>query len=440
MTPARREAFRRAATRAAVYRRHIGIVAVALLVVACAGAPQRGEGPRYEFGTLQTMPEKADLERSNGIQVAHLQIFWNRYETSEGEYSSTYLESVKSELERFQRAGSLVEVSLGLHHAPSWLFEDYPEAAYVDQYGNRLTEAPNMVFSRTVREKAQRYIDRVARDIGLANFWAVRVGVSGTGEFSYPSTEDELTREHAYWAFDDNAQSPDRAGRPPSAPANPFPGWRPGQRDHEGKDFTEDQVREWYDWYLRALADAVNWQIEYYKSLRYDGFLKVLVAGTGYYPGDYRRAVEHYLDTTVENRLVPLGAGFFKTLGYVRDHRNVHVVPTSLVDGTGEPANNGCEATDRHVDVLDPPRHVPDAWSSMRWVTRIARHYDFALVSGESAGPQVSAYYPGVMSDAADQMRSCGLQGLMWAFDSNLYDGTPGSSLADYSAVISRYN
>jgi hypothetical protein len=44
------------------------------------------------------------------------------------------------------------------------------------------------------------------------------------------------------------------------------------------------------------------------------------------------------------------------------------------------------------------------------------------------------------MSAAARQMHTCGLQGLMWAFDSNLYDGTPGSSLADYSAVISRYN
>jgi hypothetical protein len=35
-------------------------------------------------------------------------------------------------------------------------------------------------------------------------------------------------------------------------------------------------------------------------------------------------------------------------------------------------------------------------------------------------------------------VRSCHLQGLMWAFDDNLYDGTPGSSLDDYAAMIRR--
>ncbi|MFF7891645.1 beta-galactosidase [Streptomyces sp. NPDC007907] len=438
MKASRRGAVRRAVRRAALYRKHFGVIAAAFLIMACFRVPQDDKG--YYFGTLQTSPPKASLERSKGIAVAHLQISWDQYEPREGVYSSGYVDSVKRSLGRFQRSGSLVEVSLGLNHAPSWLFEKYPEAAYVNQHGDHLTETPNMVFSQTVREKAQRYINAVARDIGLEHFWAIRVVVSGTGEFTYPAGDTDRPGHTYYWAFDENAQSPKRAGRPPTVPANPFPDWKPGERAYRGNAFTEAQVRQWYDWYQRALSDAVNWQIRSYKALRYHGFLKILIPGSGYFPQDYRRAVSSRLDQSDENRLIALGVGYYRTLGQIRDRRNVQIVPTSLVDGTGEPKNNGCSPTDRRVNVLDPPRHVQETWSSMRWISRVARYYHFSLLSGESAGNHVSPYYPGVMNDAAQQMKSCGLQGLMWAFDPNLYNGTPGSSLADYSAVISRYN
>ncbi|MFF7133789.1 beta-galactosidase [Streptomyces sp. NPDC008196] len=441
MNQARRGAMRRAFCHTARHRKHIGIIAAVLLVVACLRVPPDDEGSSYYFGTLQSMPGKAREERSKGIQVAEMQISWDRYEIGEGQYSSEYLESVKRELDRFQKAGMLVEVSLGLNRAPSWLYEKYPEAAYVNQHAERFTETPNMVFSLTVREKAQDYLDKLDKVIGLENFWAIRVGVSTSGEFTYPSARSgHPEAETNYWAFDTNAQSRDRAGRPTTVPANPSPGWKPGQRTYQGKAFTKGQVGEWYDWYLRALSDSVNWQISYYRSLGYDGFLKLLVPGMGYYPPSYRRAVSSYLDETADSWLVAIGAGFYKTLGQIRDRRNVQIVPTSLVDGTGEPRNNGCSPDDHQVDVLAPSRQVQTHWSSMRWISRIARHYDFALLNGESAGAHVSPYYPGVMAQAAHQMKSCGLQGLMWAFARNLYDGTPGSSLEDYSAVMSRYN
>ncbi|MEU6880412.1 beta-galactosidase [Streptomyces sp. NPDC046712] len=450
MTPVRRDAVRRAIGRvvdhAARHRRHVGILAAVLLVVACVQVPQAQEagGSHYYFGTLQTMPDKARLERSKGLEVAHLQIEWDEYEPREGEFSQRYLDSVRRELDDFQEAGMLIEASLGLNHPPDWLFDDYEDTAYVNQYGDSLTETPNMVFSQTVREKAQRYVDRVARDIGLENFWAIRVVVSGSGEFTYPTggpDRDDGEEKVYYWAYDDNAQSPSGAGRPATIPDNPYPGWEPGERDYRGKEFTEQQVREWYAWYLRALADAVNWQVDHYMSLRYDGFMKVLVPGSGYYPRTFERVVDQHLDPAADNaRLVALGVGFFMTLGHIDKHPNVEIVSTSLVDGTGDPENNGCAATDGEVNVLDPPPHIQGEWSSMRWISNIARQYGFRLLNGESAGTHVSDYYPGVMDDAAHQMKSCGLRGLMWAFDSNLYDDTPGSSLADYAAVISRYN
>ncbi|MFF5979784.1 beta-galactosidase [Streptomyces olindensis] len=441
MNPARRDAVRRAVGQTARYRKHIGIIAAVLLAVACVRAPQDDDRSTYYFGTLQSLPDKARTERSMGLQVAEMQISWDEYEIREGEYSARYLEGVKRELSRFQKAGLLVEVNLGLNRAPDWLYETYPEAAYMNQHGERIAETPNMVFSQTVREKAQRYVDRLDQVIGLENFWAVRVVVSASGEFTYPTGgPDRASGNTYYWAYDRNAQSRTPAGRPPSVAANPYPGWKPGQRSYQGKAFTEAQVRRWHDWYLRALSDVVNWQIRHYKSLGYNGFLKVLVPGTGYYPRRFERAVDQHLRATADSRLVALGAGFYNTLGYIRDRRNVQIVPTSLVDGTGKPKNNGCSSDDHRVNVLAPSPQVQADWSSMRWISRIARRYGFTQLNGESAGIHVSPYYPGVMADAAHQMKSCGLRGLMWAFGKNLYDGTPGSSLADYATVISRYN
>jgi hypothetical protein len=44
-----------------------------------------------------------------------------------------------------------------------------------------------------------------------------------------------------------------------------------------------------------------------------------------------------------------------------------------------------------------------------------------------------------MMDTAARQMAACGLQGMLWAHDRNLYDGTSGVTLQDYAAIIARY-
>ncbi|MET7619747.1 beta-galactosidase [Streptomyces sp. NPDC005408] len=417
----------------------IGALAAVVLVLVSLAVLRPDDRKPYYFGTLQTNPAMARTEHEHGIRVAHLTIHWDRFEPAEGQYDAAYIDSVKADLRALREAGALVEVGFGLNHPPGWLYEAHPDAAFVDQHGDRYTGTPNMVFSRAVRAEADQYIGKVAEAIDLGDVWAIRVGVNSSGEFSYPAPVSEGDGGD-YWAYDANAQGQDSApGRPATVPASPFPGWRPGERTYNGSPFTASQVSRWYDWYLAALADTVNWQIGQYRSLGYDGLLKVLIPGAGFYPDDHARAIANHLDGSVAAQLVSRGTAYFRTLQQVGPRRNVQMVSTALVDGSGMPRNNGCAAEDATVDVRNRDSAEARRWSSVRWVAAIAERDGFAL-GGESAGPQVAPYYEGVMDDAAHQMKSCGLKGLMWAFDSQLYDGTPGSSLQDYAKVIDRYS
>ncbi|WP_328946221.1 beta-galactosidase [Streptomyces sp. NBC_00250] len=410
----------------------LAVAAVLLLLVGAFGV-LRHEAPepkpeRYWYGTLQTDPDRARTEYEHGIRVAHLQIDWGRLEPEQGVYDEEYAREVRDRIEAFRGAGLRVEAGLGLNHPPSWLPDAFPESVYVNQYGERSTRVPNIVFSEPVREHIAEYARAVDRLIGFENFWAVRVGVNESGEFAYPSPLSESDGPAEFWAYDSHAQE-----------SSPYPGWRPGERTYHGRPFTREQVAHWYDWYVGKLAGAVNWQLDLYASLGYQGALKILIPGSGFYPSDLRAAVDARLVDSPSVRLVARGAGFFLTLPLVEHRDTVRIVTTALVDGTGDPVDNGCSPADARTDVAAPNDARVRDWSSARWVVAVARSAGFTRLTGESAGPQVSPYRPGVTETAYRQMASCGLEGLMWAFDGQLYDGTPGSSLEDYAETIRRH-
>ncbi len=410
------------------------LLAVLLLLVGAFGvlrheaAPDPEPGP-YWYGTLQTDPDRARTEYEHGIRVAHLQIDWGRFEPEQGVYDEEYAAEVRDRLDVFRDAGLRVEAGLGLNHPPSWLPDAFPESVFENQFGERSTETPNMVFSEPVRGQIADYVRAVDRLIGLENFWAVRVGVNENNEFAYPPPRSERGGPGEFWAYDRHAQE-----------SSPYPGWRPGERTYRGKPFTPEQVERWYAWYAGALAGAVNWQLGLYTSLGYTGALKILVPGAGFYPSDLRAAVDARLVGSPSIRLVGRAAGFFLTLPRVEHRETVRIVTTALVDGTGDPDDNGCTPADARTDVSAPDDAVVRDWSSARWVVAVARSAGFTRLTGESAGPQVSPYRPGVTETAYRQMSSCGLEGMMWAFDWQLYDGTPGSSLAEYAETIRRHS
>ncbi|MFC9388753.1 hypothetical protein DEJ44_02120 [Streptomyces venezuelae] len=406
------------------------VCAVVLLLVGAFGVLRHEDPERepYWYGTLQTDPDRARTEYEHGIRVAHLQIDWGSFEPEQGVYDEEYAREVRDRLDEFAAAGLRVEAGLGLNHPPSWLPDAFPESVYVNQFGERSTSTPNIVFSEPVREHIAEYARAVDRLIGLDRFWAVRVGVNENGEFSYPTPLSESGGPGEFWAYDSHAQE-----------SSPYPGWRPGERTYHGRPFTREEVRRWYEWYAGALAGAVNWQLGLYDSLGYEGALKILVPGAGFYPSDLAAAVDDRLVDTPSIRLVARGVGFFLTLPLVEHRDTVRIVTTALVDGTGEPRDNGCSAADARTDLAAPDDATVRDWSSARWVVAVARSAGFDRLTGESAGPQVSPYRPGVTETAYRQMASCGLEGLMWAFDEQLYDGTPGSSLEEYAETIRRH-
>jgi hypothetical protein len=432
------------AIRRSHFRRWLVYVVVAVIAAVVSATHLGGPGDhheRYFFGTLQTSPRTARADEARGMRVAHLAVYWDRFEPAPGQVDQRYVAALKGKLRMFRDAGLRVEAGVGLNNPPSWLLGRYPEDAFTDQGGARFTSSPNLVFSQEIRNEVEGYLRRLDQEIGLGNFWAVRIGVNGTGEFTYPPPARSTRGTMSYWAFDRHAQASGAdPGRPASVPPNPYPGWRPGQRTYHGAPFTTPQVSRWYDWYLAALADAVNWQTRQYEALGYHGLLLVLIPGAGFYPSDLSAAVRDRLGETAGGGLISRGAGFFRTIGLIEHQHTVQLVSTALVDGSGTPRNNTCRPADSTVtpDALAPdPEARVRTWSSVRWISRIAAREGFPI-SGESAGPHVAAYYPGVMNEAGRQLKSCGLTGLMWAFDSNLYDGTPGSSLGDYASVIAK--
>ncbi|MDH6137101.1 hypothetical protein P3T37_006533 [Kitasatospora sp. MAA4] len=411
--------------------------AVALL---CLGGSATNPGEpgnsRYLFGTLQSDPENAARERNAGISLASLAISWKRYEPAPGAFDTDYVSTLRQQITAFRKAGLQLELDPGLASPPDWLL-NLPGARYVDQYGDSVPDCANLVFSQDVRAHAQTYLARVAEDLDLSAFRAIRIGTDDSGEFSYPKGS-RAGHTNTYWAYDVNAQGAG-AQLPPSTPPNPYPGWKPGAAQYQGQEFTQAQVTTWYDWYLAALSGAVNWQLSTLRTVGFQGLLRVLVPGTGYHPRELQGELNAHLDGSVEPTLTAQGVGFYLTLAQLTHLPGVQIVSTALVDGTGTPPNNACEPDDTTVDTHSPQATEVYSWSSTRWVTRAARQDGFTLLGGESAGNQISPYHPGVIADAARQMAHCGLSDLMWAFDDDLYNGTPGSSLADYTAVIHNY-
>ncbi len=403
------------------------------------------DAARYVFGTLLSDTRYIARDYAAGVRASELELGWSRYEPRDGVFSDptvagSYAYTMRQALWALRAAGMKVILGVGLQYPPDWVFS-YPGSRYVDQRGVVAPGYVNLTFSQTLRAKAEAYIARVNADLGLNSFWAVRVG-------SGPQVEVLLPQEtggggaDSYWAYDADAQG--AAGdRPATIPANPYPGWQPGQTSYAGQPFSTAQVGQWLDWYLFAVMDGVNWQIAAYKRLGYTGYIHVAMPGWGTRPREYATAVAHYLNGAGDGlRTLGRGAVWDRDIDKIADRRNVVIDISSVDDSSSSVAGgaaNLCRPDDGAVR-LDDPRILQ--WSSTRWLAYNARR-DGLPVIGEtpdkgSATP-ANPYGPRMMRAAAALMQACGLQGLQWAFDGNLYDGTSGVTARDYAAVIARY-
>lgn len=398
----------------------------------------------YVFGVLNAQPEHAARDHAAGVRAAEMEIGWDWYEPRDGVFSDvnspgSYAYQMKREFRAFRAAGLKVILGIGLQYSPGWVF-NYRDSHYMNQYGARAPGYPNLTFSQALRRKAEEYIARVNRDLGLNNFWAVRVGSGPQVETLLP---EETAGGHAngYWAYDAAAQGAD-ANRPSSIPPNPYPGWRPGSRTYNGQPFSAAQVGQWADWYLGALMDGVNWQLATYRNLGYGGYLHVLMPGWGNRPGEYAAAVGGYLDGTGDSlQTMGRGAVWDRDIAKIADRTNVVIDVSSVSDNSSQSAAiigaNLCQAGDVGVDVNDPQVMQ---WSSTRWISYNAHRYGMPTI-GENPDPEavVGRYNVQMMQDAVRLVQSCGMQGLLWAFDGNLHDKTSPVTLSDYAKIVAQY-
>ncbi len=379
-----------------------------------------GSAP-FAFGTLGTVPERAGQEARAGVRVAMLELSWAGYEPAPGAFDADYGQRMRLRLATLRGAGMRVTLGLGLHFTPDWVHA-LPDSRFVDQHGRASQEA-NLVFNQALRARAERYLARVDRDLGLEEFWAVRLTSGGLSEVLYPAGG-------SYWAFDRNAQN--GAGRPPGMAANPAPGWRPGDRS-----LPTGQVRQWADWYVGALVDVVAWQLRTVAGHGFRGWYQTVTPGGGTRPDGYERDVRAFLPDGVTG----VGAVWHRFYAELPVKGNVVAYVSSMADRPGD--DDSCAPTDTSVAVVD---RAANTWSAARWIARLAREHGLAA-SGENPGwnqpPALNAHYAdtgpdGMLAASVRQMTSCGFQGMYWAHDEQLWAGP--ASFDRYAASVAATN
>ena len=379
------------------------------------------------FGTLETLPDRAATEAAAGVRLAELTLGWNVYEPEQGQFSTAYVAQRRAALDAFQHAGLQVVLGVALHYPPAWVFQ-YANSRFVNQYGGTAGEV-NLVFNVALRHQAALFIDRLSKDFPLRQFAAIRVTSGGDPEAMYPEERADGVHADAYWAYDANAQG--GGGRPDAIGPAPMPGWVPGQRTWQGHPVTAAMAGQWYAWYLGALDNEVNWQLQLYRSLGYTGSLQVLTPGVGTRPIQYAAAVAHDLaDQYDSSATLGRGAVWDRFYEGLWQRRGVVAYVSSLADGSG--GDDSCLPGDARADWAT---QAVANWSAARFISAVADRLGLGK-AGENPGEGTTGYGSAMMVSAARQALSCGMSEEFWAHDANLYAGTGGLSLPAFARTI----
>jgi F5/8 type C domain/Beta-galactosidase len=361
------------------------------------------------FGTLDTQPSTVAAEAgSSDVSVAMFEFDWASFEPSPGVFSSSYVASMEGLLQAYQAAGMKVTLGLGLEDPPSWVFS-LPDATYVNQFGGQSNEA-NFVFSAAVRQAAAGYLDQIAADIPLSNFWAIRLTSGGDEEMLYPG-------DGAYWAFDNAALTGN--GLAPGMTPNPDPNWTPG-----APGLSQAQIDAWVNWYVGGLDNVTNWQMQTLTGLGFNGYYETVTPGSGTRPDALAR---DELFNLADYGTTGMGAVWDRYYAMLPDKTNVIAYISSVADNSG--GNDDCQPGDTSMPLTSP---AMDSWSATRWISAIA-HQNGLLIGGENPGYGMPAMFDflyrdtssgGMMADALSQAQSCGFLVFYWAHDVHLWDGT----------------
>ncbi|MDR6639081.1 hypothetical protein [Paenarthrobacter nitroguajacolicus] len=418
--------------------------------VGCSAGTGRASPAPMAFGVLGSScsPDRLAALRTAGVSVVELPLAWDRYEPVEGRVDSRYVAEVQARLDACRQAGMGVVLSPGLHYAPNWVRRLAGGVLKGSSGGVARHGGAELIFSAATRDAAQRYLARVASDLGLEHITAIRVGTDASGELGYPGPEDG-GNEGEFWAFGDAPQL--GIGLAEGVVRSPMPGWVPGSRSWNGRVVTPQQVRNWWDWYAGSAVDAVVWQVGELRKLGYEGLIHVPVAGRGALPADVVQAVDGRLD----GRANPDGA-LERGLDYVAQFAVLAALPGVAIDFTGlddvsdvwartaDPPQDRCRPGDETGVVRDDVSE----WSSHRYTSALARRAGLGLV-GENPGPPDAPFTGGspFSHSLADQLRlapeyaaECGMTMFLFGFEEDLFRGKNragnGVGVDDYGRMI----
>jgi hypothetical protein len=382
-----------------------------------AAAISTAANPAY--GVLIANPTYQSPDFHAGVRLAVISLSWSQWEPTAGSFSPSYLAQEAKIVAGYRNAGFTVGVNLGLNYAPAWVMA-MPAAHLVDQRG-ALSATANFEFNDGVRKAANVYINGVVNVLGPVSYYTI--GTSDRSEALYPTTSSGQ-----WWAFDANAQGKANGLTTGQVPT-PLPGWVPGASTYQGQTLTTAQVQGWYDWYQNGLISSLAWEMRTLRSAGFTGSFQLQLVGDGANPWVYSHRVAAYLAPQTYDAYSTLNAGavYQAMLSRLPDLTGLVVDVTSVGDMSGSPADNSCLSSDSGVSMSDAQ---VNKWSSIRWLTYLAGQHGLPVI-GESTGQNSAAQ----MTHDIALMTACGLIGLQWAFDAQLYDGVH-ASIADYASRI----
>jgi hypothetical protein len=179
--------------------------------------------PRALLGLISPDGTHYAAETAAGVQVVTVAASWASSEPSQGTFSTSYADLVRSRIAAAHAAGLEVILDPGMQFTPSWVFDLPGGTRFVDQFGDVFSGAPasgdnvaNAVTNGSVRSALGQYLAWLGAQIPAGSVWGVRQGGGPLGELRYPAGSYN-GHTGAYWAYDASTQA-----------ASAVPGWRPG--------------------------------------------------------------------------------------------------------------------------------------------------------------------------------------------------------------------
>ncbi len=375
----------------------------------------------FTFGTLQNNTSHLQANMDAGMNTALLELNWSQFYSADGVKNTQYIADAKNKLKTMKDMGYKVMLGLGTQYSPSWIY-NYPNSRYVNQYGDAYSTtesgdtAVNAVFNNKIRGKLEEYVLDVFEELGT-DFDIIRLGWMRYGEIGFPN-QNFNGNSNSWWGFDDIAQGK-VTGLPEGVPVRPVVGWKPGDASPNG------EAKAFANWYMDALLNYQNWQVDLISKYS-DAELAILYPSWGMREGQLDNAIKVNLNGSTgpeKNGEVQRGFDFARLISGITNPKAI--VYCTWIDANPDWTNG---------DDQERPT-TSNNFSPVHYMAYYAKQHPLKLkIMGENTGGGGMS----AMNLTFERMKKYNLDGLMWAFENDLYDGS-APVLSDYESAIADY-